>query len=262
VESLIVIGTAGYVYDDWVGPFYPPGLDRREWLEYYAERFSFTEINATFYRLPNPFMLDRMAQKTPPGFRFAIKAYRGITHERKNAEDACKTLADAVIPLVEAGKLACILVQFPASYRNCLENRRYLANISRYLEAYPTSIEFRHRSWAEPAVFSYLQDLHLGYVCVDEPRFASLMPPLVKATSPPAYVRFHGRNYEKWWHHQEAYERYNYLYSRAELAEWVPQLRGLEKEVGDVYVAMNNHYQAKAAVNGKMLQELLISTSD
>jgi len=262
VSRLITIGTAGYVYDDWVGPFYPPDLDRREWLEYYAETFDFTEVNSTFYRLPNPFMLARMAEKTPAGFRFAIKAYRGITHDRQNVEDACKALTDAVVPLAEDDKLACILVQFPSSYRNNLENRRYLRDISKYLEVYPTNVEFRHRSWAEPAVFSYLQDLNLGYVCVDEPKFATLMPPLVKATTPPAYVRFHGRNYEKWWNHQEAYERYNYLYSIEELAEWVPQLQSLEKDVGAVYVAMNNHYQAKAAINGKMLKDLLVSTSD
>ena len=260
--ELIIIGTAGYAYNDWVGPFYPPNLDKREWLEYYAEQFSFTEVNSSFYRMPNPFMLARMAEKTPQGFRFAIKAYRGITHDRKDAEAACRTLADAVSPLVEAGKLACILIQFPTSFHNTLENRRYLANISTYLEAYPTNVEFRHKSWAEPAVFSYLETLDLGYVCVDEPRFASLMPPVVKATVSPAYVRFHGRNYEKWWHHKEAYERYNYLYGPDELVEWVPQLRGLEKEAGDVYVAMNNHYQAKAAINGKMLHELLISVQD
>lgn len=259
---MIIIGTAGYVYDDWVGPFYPSGLDKREWLEYYSGRFSFTEVNSSFYRMPNPFMLAKMAEKTPPGFRFAIKAYRGITHDRKDAEDATKTLIDAVRPLAEADKLACILVQFPASYRNTQENRRYLADISKYLTEHPTSVEFRHISWAEPAVFSFLENLGLGYVCVDEPRFASLMPPIVRATASPAYVRFHGRNYEKWWQHQEAYERYNYLYTKEELQEWVPQLRELEKEVGDVYVAMNNHYQAKAAINGMELRGLLTASPD
>ena len=86
-------------------------------------------------------------------------------------------------------------------------------------------MEFRHKSWAQPAVFSYLRTLNLGYVCVDEPRFDNLMPPIVEATASPAYVRFHGRNYEKWWHHQEAYERYDYLYTSEELAEWVPKLQ-------------------------------------
>jgi uncharacterized protein YecE (DUF72 family) len=259
VDDLIIVGTAGYAYDDWVGPFYPKGLDKRDWLAFYAERFQFTEVNSTFYRMPNRFMLAKMADKTPQGFQFAIKAYRGISHERKNGAHDCEELREAVQPLANDGKLACIMVQFPNSYRNVVENRRYLADISSYLKMYPTTVEFRHRSWAEPAVFSFLESLGLGYVCVDEPRYPNLMPPVVLATARPGYVRFHGRNYEKWWRHEEAYERYDYLYSREELAEWVPQLQQLERDADAVYVAMNNHYQAKAALNGAMLQELLLS---
>ncbi|NLA57737.1 MAG: DUF72 domain-containing protein [Firmicutes bacterium] len=256
---MITIGTAGYSYQDWVGPFYPPGLDKREWLAFYGRQFSFTEVNSSFYRMPSPYMLAKMAEKTPAGFKFAVKAYRGITHDRNNLVEDCRKLAEAVKPLVEAEKLACILLQFPTSYHNTRENRSFLADISRYLEVYPTTVEFRHKSWAHPAVFSYLKSLNLGFVCVDEPRFDNLMPPMVEATASPAYVRFHGRNYEKWWHHKEAYERYDYLYTREELAEWVPKLRELEQAAGQVYVAMNNHYQGKATINAKMLQELLIS---
>lgn len=255
--NLIIVGTAGYAYDDWVGPFYPVGLDKKEWLAFYAERFRFTEINSSFYRMPNLFMLANMAEKTPPGFQFAIKAYRGITHDRTDGAHYARELVQAVQPLVDDGKLACIMLQFPNSYRNTLENRRYLVDISGYLAMHPTTVEFRHRSWAEPAVFPFLKELGLGYVCVDEPSYASLMPPIVKTTAWPAYVRFHGRNYEKWWNHKEAYERYDYLYSPNELMEWLPRLEELEKDAGDVYVAMNNHYQGKAVLNAAMLQELL-----
>ncbi|HHV94373.1 MAG TPA: DUF72 domain-containing protein [Firmicutes bacterium] len=257
---MITIGTAGYAYEDWVGPFYPPGMDKKQWLEFYGKQFSFTEVNSSFYRMPSPYMLAKMAEKTPVGFKFAVKAYRGITHERHNSAEDCRKLVEAVKPLVDADKLACILLQFPASYHNTRENRSYLADISRYFQVHPTTVEFRHKSWAQPAVFSYLESLNLGYVCVDEPQFENLMPPVVVATAAPAYVRFHGRNYEKWWNHKEAYERYNYLYTAEELAEWVPKLRELEKAAGQVYVAMNNHYQGKAAINAKMLQELLGSS--
>jgi len=92
---------------------------------------------------------------------------------------------------------------------------------------------------------------------VDEPRIGTLMPPIARATGPLAYVRFHGRNREKWWHHQQAYERYDYLYSTEELQEWVPRLVSLEAQTGRVYVAMNNHYQAKSVINARMLEELL-----
>ena len=115
---MITIGTAGYSYQDWVGPFYPPGLSKGKWLEFYGKQFSFTEVNSSFYRMPTSHMLARMAERTPSDFKFAIKAYRGITHDSGSCAEDCRALAEAVKPLVEAGKLACLLVQFPTSYHN------------------------------------------------------------------------------------------------------------------------------------------------
>lgn len=255
--NLIVIGTSGYAYDDWAGRFYPEDLNKRDRLAYYARHFPFTEVNCTFYQMPNRFMLWHMQEKTPDGFQFAIKAYKGISHTRDNLAEDCRQLKEALSPLQEVRKLACILVQFPNSYHNTAENREYLAAVSHHLDGFPVAVEFRHRSWVAPAVFTFMRELNLGYVCVDQPRFKSLMPPVAVSTASLAYVRFHGRNYDKWWRHDQAHERYDYLYTEEELSEWVPRLRQLEEAAGTVYVAMNNHYQGKAAVNARMLQQLL-----
>lgn len=97
----------------------------------------------------------------------------------------------------------------------------------------------------------------LAYVCVDEPQFKTLVPPVIHATADFAYVRLHGRNYKKWWVHEKPEERYDYLYSEAELAEWVPRLRTLERAAGRVFASMNNHRGGQATINGRMLKELL-----
>lgn len=255
---MIVVGTAGYSYRDWIGPVYPEGIQPKDMLSYYAREFTFTEVNSTFYRMPNRFQLWHMQQKTPDHFKFAIKAYRGLTHDRSDIDKWGSQLVEALEPLLETNKLACVLAQFPTSFHNTKENRHYLFQLRSVLPDLPVVVEFRHRSWAShEAVFSFLQDLDFGYVVVDEPQFDILMPPVIKVTSQLGYVRFHGRNYAKWWKHEHPWERYHYLYSQAELAEWVKPLRAMEKEADVVYVAMNNHYQGNAYINAKQLREML-----
>lgn len=254
---MIIVGTSGYAYEDWKGPFYPRDLKPAEYLSYYARFFRFTELNVTYYRSPTPFMLRRLAEKSPEGFEFAVKAFSGLTHERADPDQA-RRFREALVPLEERGKLACVLLQFPNSFRPGPEAFDYLRRLREALADVPLAVEFRHRGWVDgERGFALLRELGAGFVAVDEPRIGSLMPPVARATGPLAYVRFHGRNREKWWHHEQAYERYDYLYSREELEEWVPRLRSLESEAGRVYVAMNNHYQAKSVVNARMLQELL-----
>ncbi|MBE3599492.1 MAG: DUF72 domain-containing protein [Limnochordaceae bacterium] len=254
---MILVGTAGYAYDDWKGPFYPRDLKPADYLPYYARFFRFTEINATYYRQPTPFMLDRLAKKTPEGFEFAVKAFSGITHERGDLAQA-RQLREALVPLEQAGKLACVLLQFPNSFRPSAQAWDYLRAVREALEGVPVSVEFRFRGWVEgEATFERLRQIGAGFVAVDEPRFSSLIPPVARATSSIGYVRFHGRNREKWWHHEHPYERYDYLYSTEELAEWIPRLRSLEQATTRLYIAMNNHYQAKAVINARMIQQLL-----
>jgi uncharacterized protein YecE (DUF72 family) len=253
----VLIGTSGFSYKDWVGPFYPDGLPKPAWLSFYASHFPTCELNFSYYRIPDAQTLQRMAVKVPDGFLFSLKAYKGITHEREEPMPQMKQLSSAVEPLVDAGKLACVLAQFPHSFHADDANRAYLARVREGLADLPVVVEFRSREWITEETFEQLRSLNLGYCCVDQPRFKSLVPPVAEATGPVAYVRFHGRNYDKWWKHDEAWERYDYTYSDEELAEWVPRIRELDAAAPLTLVYMNNHWQGQAVGTANQLKMLL-----
>lgn len=254
---MFFIGTAGYSYEDWKGVFYPEDLDKKEYLGYYAKEFKFTEVNSTYYKMPNRFMLYHMQKKTPDDFQFVIKAHRGMTHKREDNEKLFDEFKESLEPLVEVNKLGCVLAQFPTSFRNRDENRDYLRDFRERMGDIPVAIEFRHEEWMDDRIFELLEEEGLGYVCVDEPQFKTLVPPQVWATSKIGYVRFHGRNYKKWWHHEKAYERYDYLYTEQELEDWVPHIQKLLAKTEKTFVSMNNHYRAQAVINGRMLQKMI-----
>ncbi|TDA68759.1 MAG: DUF72 domain-containing protein [Clostridia bacterium] len=227
-------------------------------LAYYAREFPFVEINFSYYRLPTQRTLAGMARKVPANFLFTVKAYQSLTHGRGEtaAGDAGKFLY-GLAPLIEEGRLGAVLLQFPYSFHSTGENRRYLARLKELLPGVPLVVEFRNRGWAGEPVWEFLTSLGMGYVCVDEPRLRGLIGREVKYTAPVAYVRFHGRNAAKWWEHEAAHERYDYLYGEDELKEWVPGIADLAGRAERVFVAFNNHYQAKAVVNARMLRRLL-----
>jgi uncharacterized protein YecE (DUF72 family) len=254
---MIRIGTSGYSYEDWIGPFYPEGIAKGDMLLYYAREFDTTEVNSTYYRLPTPQMLAAMARKVPAGFLFTIKASQELTHVREEPEEAFRQFREALRPLQEAGKFGCVLAQFPWSFRPTDENRDYLAVLREQLVDLPVVIEFRNAGWVSDATFDLLRRLNLGYCCVDEPRLKGLIPPIARATAAVAYVRFHGRNAAKWWQHEQAWERYNYTYSDDELREWVPKVKDLAGAAETVYVLANNHFQGQAVTTAKQLRMLL-----
>ncbi|MFO8082145.1 MAG: DUF72 domain-containing protein, partial [Armatimonadota bacterium] len=115
----------------------------------------------------------------------------------------------------------------------------------------------RNDSWIRDDMFEFLREANLGYCCVDQPDLEGLLPPRVEASSAIGYVRFHGRNAEKWWEHDEAWERYDYLYSSEELQEWVPKVQSLDAQTDDTYVFFNNHYGAQAVQNAQDFADLL-----
>src|SRR5512143_1124786 len=117
---MIKIGTSGFSYADWVGPVYPQGLAASDQLGFYASEFTTVEINATFYRIPEPRTVESWIRKTPPGFVFSVKAYRGLTHDRENPEYA--PFATSLNPFVASGRLGCVLAQFPYSFHASAPN--------------------------------------------------------------------------------------------------------------------------------------------
>jgi uncharacterized protein YecE (DUF72 family) len=160
--------------------------------------------------------------------------------------------------LVEAGRLACVLAQFPYSFHPSPENRDYLQRLRAGLAGLPVVVEFRTAGWVAQGTFDLLRSLNLGFCSVDEPRLPGLMPPVAAATGPVAYVRFHGRNAARWYNHQQAWERYNYAYAQDELREWLPRLRQLDTTAALTLVYFNNHYVGQAVKAARDLGQLLL----
>ncbi len=254
----VYVGTSGYSYDDWVGPFYPADLDKRDFLGYYARVFDAVEVNYTYYRMPDAATLGTMANRVGPDFSFAVKAHSSMTHERSAEEGAFEDYRRALTPLVEQGKLGPVLLQFPWSFKPSREAVGWIRRMAALLEGLPAVVEFRNASWIREEAFKLLDSLGLGFCCVDQPQLWGLVPPIARLTGDIGYVRFHGRNARKWWKHQQAWERYDYLYSREELSEWMPKVAELAGKAQAVYAFFNNHYQAQAVQNAMLFRDMLV----
>jgi uncharacterized protein YecE (DUF72 family) len=254
---MIHLGTSGYSYDDWVGPYYPPDLPKSGWLAFYAREFDTCEINFTFYRMPEARTLAAMASKTNDGFLFTVKATQELTHKRDGDASRFGRFVQALQPLIENNKFGCILAQFPFSFHPTQANREYLRALPERFEGLPVVVELRNASWLSESTFTLLRENRLGFCCVDEPSLKGLIPPIAQATSSVAYVRFHGRNAQKWWNHEQAWERYDYTYSPEELREWLPRIGALDSAAEHTFLFANNHWHGQAVDTARQLRLLL-----
>ena len=253
---MIKVGTAGYSYADWVGPFYPEGTKSTGMLEYYSLFFNFVEVNSTYYHMPGLKLFEGMNKKTPDSFKFAVKLFGGFTHERSSGQAEAEKFKYSLAPIIQNGKLACLLAQFPYSFHYSEESVDYLKNLKQYFQEYELCIEFRNREWIRKDVFDMLKQEDMGFVCVDEPGLRGLINNVTAITSKVTYLRLHGRNADKWYT-GEGSERYDYLYSTSELLEWVNRLRELEDGSGVTLISFNNHPKGKAIENAKALMGYL-----
>lgn len=257
---MILLGTSGFSYDDWVGTVYPANIRRDQWLPYYATEFNTVELNVTYYRVPGQKTVDGWVRRTPEGFVFSVKAHSSLTHEREDPDFT--GFRSGIAPLIEAERLACVLAQFPYSFHPSDANRNYLHRIREGFDDLPVVVEFRDSGWVSDETFGLLEELHLGYCCVDEPKLKGLMPPLARTTGPVAYVRFHGRNAAQWWDHEHAWQRYDYTYREDELRDWVEKIRALERHAELTLVYANNHYRGQSVDTIRLLQHMLAAGDD
>lgn len=248
------VGTSGYDYGDWEG-FYPPGLPRGQRLPRYAERFAAVELNFTFYGIPSPAALERMVKATPEGFRFFVKAFREITHERTLGESIERFLA-SLGPLREADRLGGILLQFPPSFRYNEDGRRYLAAVADRIPDRPLAVEFRDDSWIRSRVLTGMAARGLSFCAVDAPALPGLPSRDFPFTAEPAYLRFHSRNAGAW-HGQGKAERYDYDYAEAELREWLPRIESLRERAKTLYAFFNNCHRGSAPRNAGQFARIL-----
>ena len=198
-----------------------------------------------------------MISSTPEGFLFALKAHRSMTHEiGESWEKDIDEFRGGIQPLVDAGRLAAVLLQFPYSFAYSPESRARLATLCGRLAGLPIAVEFRKSDWMSEKVFAGLRERGISLVSVDEPDLPHLPSPSAETTGPFGYVRFHGRNKAAWWTGDNA-SRYDYLYSPSELQEWVDRIRAILERVPVLLLFFNNHWRGNAAKNAQEMRLLL-----
>ena len=256
----ILIATSGYSYADWVGPVYPPGTDKRDFLSLYARRFAFTELNFSYYREPSAEGLRQIADKVPNTFRFVIKAHKNLTHERGPGwERGAERFLEALDGLGgEAGsdRLLGVLLQFPYSFHYDDVNRRYLASVTDALKPARLFAEFRNDEWDRVSVWNELEKRNVGLVIPDLPKLDRLPQMTPRLTSSYGYIRFHGRNAANWWNGTNV-TRYDYRYSQGELWDWVEPVKEMAAKAEAVIIAFNNHFAGQAVDNAEEFMALL-----
>ncbi len=253
----ILTGTSGYSYKDWIGPFYPSGTAQKDFFKYYSARFPFSELNFSYYKQPVSSTMARLVSSSPDGFLFVVKGHRSLTHQiTEEWKKDAGIFSEGIMPMMEAERLAGILLQFPYSFHYSAENRRYLAGLSTELEKLPLLIEFRNSRWQKEAVYREMRDRHLGFVNTDMPKLEGLPAATSIVTSDTGYIRFHGRNSENWWTGDNT-SRYDYFYTENQLKSWIPAIRKMAAKTKRLLVAFNNHYKAKAVENAYGITRLL-----
>ncbi len=258
-DAKIRVGVAGWSYTDWEGVVYPPHGSKFDELAYLASFFDTIEINSPFYRIPPPSHAKSWVRRVGfnTDFKFTTKVFRGFTHDPAPLAGAdVKAFRNYLDPLAQSGRLGALLLQFPWSFKNTPESQEKLEALFRAFADYPKALEVRHASFQNDEFFRFLDEQGVGFVNVDQPLFHDSVKPAEVTTGPLGYVRFHGRNYEKWFAHEESWERYNYLYSKDELAPWIGRIERMAKNK-DTYVITNNHFRGQAVVNAANLKEAL-----
>jgi uncharacterized protein YecE (DUF72 family) len=266
MAATVRIGTCSFADEGLVRHWYPRGVTTpAKRLAYYAERFDTVEVDSPFYHLPDPDVTRRWAERTPDAFVFHVKAHKTMTHHEE-AEHA-QAFADfraSVEPLELSGKLRGVLLQYHPSFTKSEEAKEELTRVRALLEPLVPLVEFRHRSWLEPwerdDTFSFLERHGCAYVSVDAPktRASNVAPRVSAATHRVAYVRFHGRNWKTWnIRGGKSSDRFDWMYSAEELAEWVEPVGRLAGEADEVYALFNNNRDDFAPRSAAIFRGLL-----
>jgi uncharacterized protein YecE (DUF72 family) len=240
----IRIGCSGWNYAHWRnGVFYPPRLAARNWLAFYARHFDTVEINMTFYRLPRVEAVRRWVEESPPGFLFAVKVSRYITHVKrlKDVRAGMAVFLERIQPLYESEKMGPLLWQLPPTFK------RDDDRLAEALTALPPGrhcFEFRHESWFREEVYDLLREHGVALVIGDRPQVHAFQSQ--ELTADWTFVRFHAGT-----------RGLRGNYSESELREWAERISGWSTQGVDVYAYFNNDWEGFAIQNGLRLQQLL-----
>jgi uncharacterized protein YecE (DUF72 family) len=235
------IGTSGWNYPHWTGPFYPPSLPRTRQLEFYAERFDTVELNTTFYHLPRPATPHDWAARVPEGFVYAVKASRYITH-LKHLLDPEAALARFFAAIEGLGRTTGpILLQLPPNWP--LDRERLASFLAALPADYRYVFELRNATWLNEDVYAVLRRHNVAF-CIYQ--LGGVETEHV-VTADFVYIRLHGPQCSK----------YTGSYSARQLAAWAAEIKGWLAEGRDVYCYFDNDEKAYAVKNALALRELV-----
>jgi len=257
------IGTAGWSYEDWEGVVYPTSKPRGfHPLVFLAAYFNTIEINSTFYRPASAALALSWVKKVAafPEFLFAVKVHQVFTHQRRDfTQKDLDDFKQGLAPILAAGRLAALLLQFPWSFGNTGENAGYLMKLLDGFAGWPLALEVRHASWGTPEFYRELTSRRVCFCNIDQPIFRQSIQPSAIVTNPEfSYVRLHGRNAKDWFREGAGRDdRYNYLYAKDELVDWVQRIKDLGQKSAKVFVITNNHYRGQAVANALQIRNLL-----
>jgi uncharacterized protein YecE (DUF72 family) len=238
---MIRFGVAGWDYADWSGTVYPAAVDRRfDRLAHISRFVDVVEINSTFYR--------------PVAARVAASW--------ENDADLAQAVAAAVSglqPLLDGGKVAALLVQFPQAFHFTERSRTHLERLVELARGWPLAVEVRHASWADQAAPSWFAEHGVAWCVADQPQVGrGSLPLLPRVTSALGYLRLHGRNSGNWFRQGAGRDaRYDYLYSPTELEQLADAARQMARSAEELIVVQNNHFRGQALVNALQLKHLV-----
>ena len=256
------LGTSSWSSEDWVGPFYPPGTPASNFLGEYARHFDTVEIDSTFYRSPSPSMVKNWRERTPPGFIFAAKFPRSITHE-KVLQDSSAEVAEFLKSMELLGeKLGPLLLQFPYFNKQAFARLEdFMARLAPFLAALPSghsyAVEVRNKNWINAPFLELLRQHRIALALIDHP----WMPPVEQLVSRQdvvtanfAYLRWLGDRKGI----EEKTQRWDSLIidRTREMETWIPIIRALLKRGINILGFFNNHYAGFAPGSIKLFREM------
>jgi uncharacterized protein YecE (DUF72 family) len=259
----IRVGPAGWSYADWAGIVYPARRPRGfHEAAYLAKFFDTIEINTSFYQPLRPNLAEQWIERVAENSRFVFtaKLWQKFTHESGATSEDEHAVRAGFDPLVRAGKLGAVLLQFPFSFHRTPDNLSYLKELFERFGDYPLAVEVRHATWNDREFFAMLHARGVGFCNIDQPVIGRSMKPTERSTARVGYIRLHGRRYDTWFSDDPTTppeERYNYLYNEEELEPWAERIQHVAAHSGSTFVVTNNHYQGKAIVNALQLIRLL-----
>jgi uncharacterized protein YecE (DUF72 family) len=286
----ILVGTSSWADPGFVEEWYPQGMQARERLPWYAQRFQAVEVNSTFYAVPDRSTVRRWAEITPEKFVFDVKVHRALsrhaadlkslpkdlradvrTTERGRVvltaeleEELTGRLVEELSPLEEEGKLGAYLVQLTPAFAPGRRDLSELDGLVGALEPRRVAVELRHRGWmAEKRVeetLSWFSERGVAFVAVDAPpgEHVPIMPPVDAVTRDDlAYLRAHGRNTDGYLTGKSVAERFGWRYSDEELEEVAGRVHSLSEQAGEVHVMFNNNRGDDAPTAAARFRSLL-----